>query len=97
MIFYDFRRGLNQQQCADQVASTFGDEAPYRAIMFCWFSEFHRKRTLPQDEFREGRSKSAVVPENIDAVRKLILQDCHGTYREIEAYLGISSTCIHSI
>ena len=28
---------------------------------------------IVQDEFREGRSKSVVVPETIDAVRQLIL------------------------
>ena len=97
MIFYDFRRGLTQQQCADQLALTFGDEAPSRATVFRWFSEFNRGRSALQDEFREGRPKSVVVPENIDAVRELVLQDRHVTYREIEGYLGISSTRIHSI
>lgn len=43
------------------------------------------------DEFREIRPKSAVVLDNIDALRELILQSRH------EAYLGISSTRIHSI
>ena len=38
-----------------------------------------------------------VVPETIDAVRPLILQDRHVTYREIETTLGISGTSIHSI
>ena len=47
---------------------------------------------------REARhSKTAVVSENIDAVRELIIQDRHVTYCEIEASLGISSTTIHSI
>ena len=50
-----------------------------------------------QDEFREGRPKSVVVPETIDAVRQLILQDRHVTYREIETTLGISGTSIHLI
>ena len=50
-----------------------------------------------QDEFRECRSKSVVVPETIDAMRQLILQDCHVIYREIETTLGISGTSIHSI
>ena len=40
---------------------------------------------------------SVVVPENIDAVRQLILQDRHRTYREIETTLGISGTSIHLI
>ena len=37
------------------------------------------------------------MSENIDAVRELIMQDRHVTYREIKASLGISSTSIHSI
>ena len=38
-----------------------------------------------------------VVPETIDTVRQLILQDHHVIYREIEPTLGISGTSIHSI
>ena len=43
------------------------------------------------------RQKSVVVPETIDAVRQLILQDRHVIYREIETTLGISGTSIHLI
>ena len=50
-----------------------------------------------QDKFREGRPKSVVVPETIDVVRQLILQDRHVTYGEIKTTLGISGTSIHSI
>ena len=46
---------------------------------------------------REGPPKTAVVPENIDVVRELIMQDRHVTYCEIELFLGISPTNIHSI
>ena len=35
--------------------------------------------------------------KTIDAVRQLMLQDRHVTYREIETTLGISGTSIHSI
>ena len=62
-----------------------------------WFNEFNCGRRSLKDEVREGRPKTAVVSENIDAVRELIMQDRHVTYREIEASLGISSTSIHSI
>ena len=44
-----------------------------------------------------GPPKSVVVPEIIAAVRQLILQDRHITYREIETTLGISGTNMHSI
>ncbi|XP_025154440.1 histone-lysine N-methyltransferase SETMAR-like [Harpegnathos saltator] len=97
IIFYNFRRGLSQQQCIDELNSTFGDEAPSKTTIYRWYTEFNRGRSSLSDEFREGRPKSVVVPENIDAVREVILQDRHVTYREIEASLGISGTSIHSI
>ena len=58
---------------------------------------YYRGRISLQDEFREGLPKSIVVPETINAVRQLILEDCHVTYREIKTTLGISGTSIHSI
>ena len=41
-----------------------------------------------KDEVREDRPKADVVPKNIDAVREVITQYRHVTYREIEASLG---------
>ena len=61
-----------------------------------WFNEFIGSRSLLKDELREGPPKTAVVPENIDAVRELIMQDRHVKYREINAFLDISSTSSHS-
>ena len=61
------------------------------------YDKFSRGPSLLQDEFREGRPKSVVVPETVDALRQLILQDCQVAYREIETILGISDTSIHSI
>ena len=89
IIFYNFQRGLTQQQCLDELNSIFGDEAPSRtSVVYRWYGEFNRGRSSLQDEFREGRSKSVVVPETINAVRQLILHDRHVTYREIEALVG---------
>ena len=65
--------------------------------MFRWLSEFNRGRNSLHDKFGESRPKSALVPENIDTVRELILQANHATQLEIEANLGISSTRTHLI
>ena len=98
IIFYNFLRGVTQQQCIDKLNTIFDDEAPpSRTSVYQWYGEFNRGHSSLQDEFREGRPKSIVVPETIDAVRQLILQDHHVTYREIETTLGISGTSIHSI
>ena len=56
----------------------------------------NRVRNSLQDEFRDGHPKSVLVPETIDAVRQLILQDRHVTNGEIETTLGISGNSIHS-
>ena len=32
IIFYNFRRGLTQQQCIDELNSIFGDEAPQEPV-----------------------------------------------------------------
>lgn len=97
MIFYDFKKGLTPQQCVESLRSTFGNEAPSEKTVYNWFAEFRRGRTSVSDEYREGRPKSVVVPNNIDAVRTMIKEDRHVTYREIEASLGMSKTAIHSI
>ena len=57
----------------DKLNYIFGYEAPSRTSVYRWYREFNRGRSSPQDEFREDRPKSFVVPETIDAVRQLIL------------------------
>uniref|UniRef100_A0A7I4XXB0 HTH_48 domain-containing protein n=1 Tax=Haemonchus contortus TaxID=6289 RepID=A0A7I4XXB0_HAECO len=53
IIFYKFRRGLTQQQCMDELSSIAGDEAPPRASVYRWSSEFTRGRSSLEDEFLE--------------------------------------------
>lgn len=67
--------------------STFEHEAPSKSSVSGWYREFKRGRTSLTDKFSEGAPKTAVVPESIEAVRKMIKQDPHTTYREIEAYI----------
>ena len=68
----------------------FGNEAPSRTSVNRWCGEFNRGRSSLQDEFREGRLKFVIVPESIEAVHQLILQDCHVSYHGIETTLSIS-------
>lgn len=79
------------------MISGFGNEAPSKATIYRWFAEFQRERDSLSDALREGRPKSAVSPENIDAVRELIKEDRHVTYEQIQASLSISGTAIQTI
>ncbi|CAH1977988.1 unnamed protein product [Acanthoscelides obtectus] len=81
IIYYNFQRQLSQQECLAELLSVFGNEAPHH---------------LSADP-RVGAPKTAVTQENVDAVRKLIIDDRHVTYREIETSLKISKTLIQKI
>ncbi|CAH2013217.1 unnamed protein product [Acanthoscelides obtectus] len=81
IIYYNFQRQLSQQACFAKLLSVFGNEAPHHL----------------SDDPRVGAPKTAVTQENVDAVRKLIIEDRHVTDREIEASLKISRTSIQKI
>ena len=74
-----------------------GDKPPSNSTVKNWFNEFNCGHRSLKDEVREAPPKMAVVSENIDGVRELIIQDRHVTYREIETSLNFSSSSIHSI
>ena len=54
-------------QLSTWINST-SDEAPSRTSVYRWYGEFNRDHSSLQDKFREGRRKSVVVPETINAV-----------------------------
>ncbi|CAH1980053.1 unnamed protein product [Acanthoscelides obtectus] len=70
----------------------------FRAIIYYKF-----QRQLSQQEClaellsvfgNEAPHQTTITQENVDAVRKLIIEDTHVTYREIETSLKISKTSI---
>ncbi|XP_050296406.1 histone-lysine N-methyltransferase SETMAR-like [Anthonomus grandis grandis] len=97
IIFYNFRRQLSQQECCAELISVFRNEAPHQSTVSRWYAEFKRGRVSLSDDPRSGAPKTVVTQENIDAVRMLITEDRHVTYREIEASLAISKTSIQKI
>ena len=72
-----FRCGLSQQKYTDQLKSLFGNKAASFGTVNNWINEFNCGRRSLKDEVREGPAKTAVVSENIDVVRELIMQDRH--------------------
>lgn len=58
--------------------------APLRTSAYRCFGEFNRVCRSLQNEFHEGHPISVVIPETIDAVGKLILQERQGTLRDLE-------------
>ncbi|GFV46475.1 hypothetical protein TNCV_3233621 [Trichonephila clavipes] len=40
MLFFDFKAGLNQEECVQRLRLVFGDESPCHATVFRLFKEF---------------------------------------------------------
>lgn len=97
MIFYDFKKGLTQEQCHVSLVSAFSGQAPSRATVFNWFAEFKRGRQKLKDEAHTGRIPHASTMENTAAVQAMVNADRRVTYLEIERSIGISATTISTI
>ncbi|CAH1988540.1 unnamed protein product [Acanthoscelides obtectus] len=97
IIYYNFQRQLSQQECLAELLSVFGNEAPHQSTISRWYGEFKPGRVSLSDDPRVGAPKTAVTQKNVDAVRKLIIEYRHVTYREIETSLKISKTSIQKM
>ncbi|CAH1979499.1 unnamed protein product [Acanthoscelides obtectus] len=97
LIYYNFQKQLSQQECLAELLFVFRNGAPHQSTISRWYGEFRRGRVSLGDDSRVGAPQTAVTQENVDAVRKLTIEDRHVTYREIEASLKISKTSIQKI
>ncbi|MEE2373769.1 transposase [Klebsiella pneumoniae] len=97
MIYYDFKKGLSAYECEESLKSAFGDLAPSLATVYRWYKEFERGCTSVAHRKGAGPPFTAVNPENIAAVKKMVEEDNRITYAMIESKLKIGSSQVRSI
>ncbi|CAH1999392.1 unnamed protein product [Acanthoscelides obtectus] len=80
------------------LLSVFDNEAPHQSAISRWYGEVKRGRVTLSDDSRVGAPKMAVTQENVDAVRKFIIDDRHtSTPKILHEELGVRklvSRCI---
>ena len=67
--------GKNTFEAKQWLDKRYRDSAPGKATIIVWYAEFKRGRTNTDDAERSCRPKSAVDPENITKVHKIVLGD----------------------
>ena len=97
MILYDWKIGLTYKDCHARLMQVSGNQAPFHHTVFNCFREFQRNKFSVQDAPHSDRPPTSVTQQTIDAVRKIIEDNPHSTYQQIEVILGISSTTINLI
>ena len=73
-----------------------GSNAPSHHTVFNCFREFQSNKFSVQHVPRSASPSTSLTEQTINAVRKIIEDDPHSTYHQIEAILSISSTTINS-
>lgn len=97
LIKHCFLMGKNTVQAKQWLDKCYSDSAPSAATVKRWYADFKRGRADTNDGERSGRPNSAVVPENVKKVHKIILANRKSKLREIAEVLKISEGSVFTI
>ena len=97
LIKHCFLMGKNIVEAKQWLDNCHRDSALGKATIVDWYAEFKRGRTNIDDAKRSACRKSAVVPEYITNVRKIVLVDHKLKLREIADTLKISESSVFTI
>ena len=97
LIKYPFLMGKNTVEGKQWLDKSYGDSLPSKSAILDWYAEFRRGRIITDDAERSSRPKSAIVPENIIKVHKIVLGDRKLKLRNIADTLKISEGTMFTI
>ena len=89
--------GKNTVEAKQWLDKRFGGPAPGKSTIIDWYAEFKCGRTNTDDAECFGRPKSAVVPEKITKVHKIVLVNRKLKFREMADTLKISEGRVFTI
>ncbi|GFT86435.1 histone-lysine N-methyltransferase SETMAR [Trichonephila clavipes] len=92
-----FKATLSQDDCDQRLQSAFVDDSPCRATVFRRFKEFCRGRNCLRVEEQTGRLQSTVIPDNMSAIRKMLMDYNRCTYQMIQKELNIRFEAIRKL
>ena len=96
-ILVQFQLLKTPNQIIEDLQSALGTQAPSRAMVYKYIQRFKSGHFDLDDDDREGRPPSVVIPEKIDAVKALMDEDRRIAVREIQQTLQMSNGTLHTI
>lgn len=97
LIKHYFLRKKSITETKERLDKYYGDSAPSISMVKKWFTEFRCGRTSTSDAERSGRPKEVVMPEIVDKIHGMILDDRRMKVREVAEAVGISTERVHHI
>ena len=96
-IKFCVRLKKTKQETYGLLKEAYGDEQMSQASFYPWFNRFSETNKQVEDEPRSGALKSARKEENIQEVRRLVMQDRRMSVRMISEAVGISIGTVDTI
>jgi len=90
VIKFFVNEGITPNEIHSKFIKVYGDSSPSFSTIKKWAAQFKRGRTSLEDDPREGHPKSAITPEIIEQVHKMVLDDRRMKVREIAETIDIS-------
>jgi len=95
--FFFFLQGKTPKEILAILRETLGEHAPSYATEKNWVAQFKRGDFSTCDAPRPERLKTVAIPEIIDQIHELILEDCRILAKSIPEQLGTSRERVGSI
>ena len=73
----------------DMLSKTFGESTMSRTQVQLWYNRFKEGRESVNDDTRPGRPSTSTTDENIEAVKKMILNNHRITLQMMLAYRSV--------
>jgi transposase len=90
VIKFFVKEGLTPNEMHSKFRKVYVDSSASFSTIKKWAAKFKRGRTSLEDDPREGRPKNATIPEIIEQVHDMVLDDRRMKVREIAETIGIS-------
>ena len=75
----------------------YGESALSKKNVYKWYKLLQNGREDANDEPRSGRPSTSTTDENLEAVNKIVLENCRITIREVSKDVGMSVGSCHEI
>jgi histone-lysine N-methyltransferase SETMAR len=72
---YLFLKGSSAKQIYNGMSVTLGDKCPSYSTANNWVARFRAGHLSTKDEERSGRPTQVTIPENVDTIHSMILDD----------------------
>ena len=96
-VKFCFKNGISATETFKMLQKAFGEKCMSRASAFDWYKLFKEGRERVEDEERPGRPSTSINDQNINEIKKLVLENRRITIRDLVDTLGISFGSIQAI